>query len=56
LIDRWYAESLDKWLKYIDYDHLRDKFMTSDQQGYTDFKLNFIDDLIEYPKCYFQFW
>ena len=32
LIDYWYADSLKKGLKYIDYDHLRDKFMTSDQQ------------------------
>lgn len=30
--------------------------MTADQQGYSNFKLNFIEDLIEYPKCYFQFW
>ena len=56
LIDAWYAESLAKGLTYIHFDHLRDVHMTSDQQGYTDFKLNFIEHTIRYPKCYFQFW
>lgn len=56
LIDAWYADSLERKMTYIHFDHLRDIHMTSDQQGYTDFKLNFIEHAISYPKCYFQFW
>ena len=56
LIDSWYAYSLRHKLSYIHFDHLRDVHMTSDQQGYTDFKLNFIESVVTYPKCYFQFW
>ena len=56
LINAWYLTSLARGIKYIHFDHLRDIHMTADQQGYTNFKLNFIEDLIEYPKCYFQFW
>lgn len=56
LVDRWYADSLEKGLSYIHFDHLRDSNMTRDQQGYTDFKMNFIETSIRYPKCFFQIW
>ncbi len=56
LIDRWHADSFELGLKYIHYDHLRDPHMTRDQQGYTDFKLNFIESRIQYPYCFFRIW
>lgn len=55
LIDKWYSDSLEKWLKYIHFDHLRDPHMTKDQQGYTDFKKNFLDYLVKFPNAYFRF-
>lgn len=56
LVDAWFSDSLQKGIKYIHFDHLRDAHMTRDQQGYTDFKMNFIETPIWYPKCYFQIW
>ncbi len=55
LIDRWFSDSLKQGKKYIHFDHFRDSHMTKDQQGYTDFKLNFIDTLVRYPHAYFRF-
>ena len=55
LIDRWFADSLEKGLTYINFDHLRDSSMTSDQQGYTDFKLNFMDSECYFRDSYFRF-
>lgn len=55
LIDYWFKTSLEKWIKYINFDHLRDKFMTRDQQWYTDFKENFMDYKVVFPDSYFKF-
>lgn len=55
LIDRWYESSLEFGIKYIHFDHLRDPHMTSDQQGYTDFKMNFIQYLVQFKDIYFRF-
>nr|MDD3720755.1 hypothetical protein [Candidatus Gracilibacteria bacterium] len=54
LIDYWFKSSLNKGIKYINFDHLRDKFMTGDQQGYTDFKENFMDYKVVFPDSYFK--
>ncbi len=55
LIDHWFSSSLEKGLKYIHFDHLKDPYMTSDQQGYTDFKLNFIEFMVQFKDSYFRF-
>lgn len=55
LIDRWFADSVERGMKYVSMDHLRDSSMTRDQQGYTDFKLNFIDYEVKFPESYFRF-
>jgi hypothetical protein len=55
LIDRWFADSWARGIRYANFDHLRDKSMTADQQGYTDFKNNFMDYAITYPDSYFKF-
>ncbi len=55
LIDRWFADSWTSGVKYVNFDHLKDPSMTPDQQGYTDFKKNFMEYSIEYPDSYFRF-
>lgn len=54
LIDEWFKDSVKLGLQYINFDHLKDKMMTRDQQGYTDFKKNFMEYLVEYPMGYFR--
>lgn len=55
LIDRWFADSYANGVKYVNFDHLRDSSMTHDQQGYTDFKKNFMEYSLSYPDSYFKF-
>lgn len=54
LIDHWFQESLKQGVKYINFDHLKDKYMTRDQQGYTDFKENFMDYKVVFSDAYFK--
>jgi hypothetical protein len=54
LIDYWFAISLQNNIKYINFDHLRDKFMPRDQQGYTDFKENFMENKVVFNDSYFK--
>ncbi len=55
LIDRWFSDSFQKGIRYVNFDHLRDASMTHDQQGYTDFKKNFMEYSLTYPDSYFKF-
>lgn len=54
LIDYWFKTSLENWIKYINFDHLRDKYMWADQQWYTDFKQNFMDYKVVFKDSYFK--
>jgi hypothetical protein len=54
LIDYWFRNSLKNWVKYINFDHLRDKNMSRDQQWYTDFKENFIENKVIFKESYFK--
>lgn len=54
LIDTWFRESLEKWIKYITFDQLRNKWGPSDQKWYTEFKENFIEYRLSFPKAYFK--
>lgn len=54
LIDYWYKISYESWIKYINFDHLKDKYMTSDQQWYTTFKENFMDYKVIFPDSYYK--
>ncbi len=56
LIDFWFQNSLKNWIKYINFDHLRDKYMSFDQQWYTNFKENFMDYKIVYKDSYFKIY
>lgn len=55
LIDQWFSDSVTRGIEYINFDHLRDSSMTSDQQGYTDFKLNFVEHECYFRDSYFRF-
>lgn len=55
LMDRWFHDSVDMGIRYINFDHLRDSSMESSQQGYTDFKLNFIEKECYFKESYFRF-
>lgn len=55
LIDRWFSDSVDRGIEYINFDHLRDSSMEKAQQGYTDFKLNFIENECYFKDSYFRF-
>ncbi len=54
LIDYRFQISLKNGIQYINFDHLRDKFMPRDQQGYTDFKENFMDYKVVFKESYFK--
>lgn len=54
LIDRWFLDSLSKWISYIDFDRVREKMWPKDQQWYTDFKNNFIEYQTSYVGAYFK--
>jgi hypothetical protein len=55
LIDQWFLDSVERGIKYINFDHLRDSSMEKAQQGYTDFKLNFIENECYFKDSYFRF-
>lgn len=54
LMDFWFKNSLKNNIKYINFDHLRDKYMSFDQQWYTDFKENFMDYKVVFEEAYFK--
>jgi len=54
LIDTWFRESLEQWIKYITFDQLRNKWGPSDQKWYTEFKENFIEYRLSFPRAYFK--
>lgn len=54
LIDTWFADSYAKNIKYLTFDQLRNRHGPSDQKGYTDFKLNFIEYRMSFPQAYFR--
>lgn len=55
LMDRWFSDSVNMGIEYINFDHLRDSSMSMDQQGYTDFKLNFTENECYFRDSYFRF-
>ena len=54
LIDRWFSDSLKLSIQYIDFDRVREKLWPKDQQGYTDFKNNFIEFQTNFTWAYFK--
>jgi hypothetical protein len=56
LIDEWYRSSLDMGIKYLSFDQLRQRWWPSEQRWYTEFKKNFIDFGLSFPKAYFKFF
>ncbi|MBC7503687.1 GNAT family N-acetyltransferase [Candidatus Gracilibacteria bacterium] len=54
LIDEWFRSSAEKGIKYITFDQLRNPHGPSDQRGYTEFKENFVEHRLSFPKAYFK--
>lgn len=54
LIDRWFLDSYTNGVSYIDFDRLREPLGPKDQQGYTDFKNNFIEFTTRFDRSYFK--
>lgn len=56
LIEEWFRESYDMWLKYLSFDQLRNKNGPRDQKGYTEFKENFLSARLSFIEAYFRFF
>lgn len=54
LIDEWFRSSQEKGIKYLTFDQLRNPHGPKDQKGYTEFKENFIEHKLSFPKAYFK--
>lgn len=54
LIDEWFRDSLTRGIKYLSFDQLRQRGGPSEQKGYTEFKENFIEYRLSFPKAYFK--
>lgn len=54
LIDEWFRDSKAKDMKYLTFDQLRNPHGPGDQQGYTEFKENFLECKLSFPKAYFK--
>lgn len=54
LIDRRFSDSFKKNIKYVSFDQLRQSFWPKDQKWYTEFKENFIEYRMSFPKAYFK--
>lgn len=54
LIDTWFKESLEMGIKYITFDQLRNPHGPRDQRWYTEFKENFVEHHLSFPRAYFK--
>jgi hypothetical protein len=43
MMDVWFLDSYEKWIKYLDLDHMRDSWQSYGYQGYTKFKESIAD-------------
>ena len=43
MMDAWYLDSYQKWIRYCDLDHMRDSGQLSSYAGYTEFKSSIAD-------------
>lgn len=56
LIDAWFDHCKKVGISYVNFDHLRDSKLAKDQQGYTDFKENFIQHHYQHLITWFRFF
>lgn len=56
LIAKWFDDSLQKNIKYIWFDQLRQKWGPADQKWYSEFKMNFIENRMSFKKSYYKFF
>lgn len=56
LIDHWFQNSLTKWIKYINFDHICSEHDSKSQKWYSDFKNNFIDTHLHFSDSFIRFF
>lgn len=54
LIDEWFRDSQEKGMKYLSFDQLRNPHGPNEQKWYTEFKENFLEHKLSFPKAYFK--
>ncbi len=52
LMDHWFLDSYQKWIKYCDLDHMRDWFQSHRYAGYTKFK----ESIADYDVYFHDMW
>ena len=56
LIDAWFEDSWKRGITHISFDQLRQKYGPRDQKGSSEFKENFIEYRMHFPKAYIRFF
>lgn len=56
LMDIWHKKAFEEGIHFLNFDHIYDPTMSKDQKGYSDFKENFLQYKIHYPKSYLRFF
>ena len=52
MMDVWFLDSLEKWVKYCDLDHMRDSWQSLGYSGYTKFK----ESIADYDVYFHDMW
>ncbi len=52
MMDRWFLDSYEKWIKYCDLDHMRDSWQSLGYAGYTKFK----ESIADYDVFFHDMW
>jgi hypothetical protein len=52
IMDYWFQDSYEKWFKYADLDHMRDRGQSKSLQGYTTFK----ESIADYDVYFHDIW
>jgi hypothetical protein len=56
LIDWWFADSLAKWYKYLDFDHMWSPGDPESYKGYTQFKSELADYEVEFDEVWWRWF
>jgi Acetyltransferase (GNAT) domain len=52
MMDQWFLDSYEKWIKYCDLDHMRDSWQSYSYAGYTKFK----ESIADYDVYFHDMW
>jgi hypothetical protein len=54
IMDVWFLDSYEKWIKYCDLDHMRDVYQSYGFAGYTKFKESIADHDVYFHDMWFK--